>query len=184
MERVMEEVTPRALFDLYRLLSDDGKASFVRLLAAESTAEFPFWITANLPLEEQFHYAGMMHDQLLTFLFPPLIAEARKLAKEKPSLSDPEFDRELDKRANAAMAVLLREMSIIERIHLKKQRDRPSGPETIRRNVEICDLRRQDRKKWSLVRLAKKYGISVRVVTKTLKHEAEWRRKAAQPRPN
>jgi hypothetical protein len=57
-------------------------------------------------------------------------------------------------------------------------RNRRSSPEIIRRNVEICDRRKQDRKHWSLVRLARTYKVSKRTITKVLKEEDKWRRLA------
>jgi hypothetical protein len=40
----------------------------------------------------------------------------------------------------------------------------------------MCDLRRQDGKKWSLRRLAKRFDVSVRAVSKALEDEPKWRR--------
>ena len=73
-----------------------------------------------------------------------------------------------------------RQAAEMERVKLKEQRDRKSDPETIRRNVEICDLRQQDRKKWSLGRLAKHFGVTTRAITKVLANENKWRRLAQQ----
>lgn len=69
------------------------------------------------------------------------------------------------------------------RLSDKKARDRKSGPETIRQSVEICNLRTQDRRKWSLKKLAGKYGVTVRRITAILAEEDKWRRLAQDLEP-
>ena len=58
------------------------------------------------------------------------------------------------------------------------KRNRKSDPEIVRRNVEICDRRKQDRKKWSISRLARIYDLSHRNINLILKDEQKWRRLA------
>jgi hypothetical protein len=66
-------------------------------------------------------------------------------------------------------------------LHLQLEaRNRRSDPETIRRNVEICDLRKQDRKLWSLGRLAGKYGVTKRAISFVLEEEDKWRQLAVR----
>ena len=50
-------------------------------------------------------------------------------------------------------------------------RNRRSSPETIRRNVEICDLRKQNPSKWSYGRLGKKVGLTKQAIKKILDEE-------------
>jgi hypothetical protein len=57
----------------------------------------------------------------------------------------------------------------------KQKRDRKHDPEIVRRNVEICDRRKEDPKAWSLKKLAAKYKISIRNITLILLDEAKWR---------
>jgi len=57
----------------------------------------------------------------------------------------------------------------------KKKRDRANDPETIRQNVEICDLRKEDKKKWSMGQLARKFGMARQSISKILKKEENWR---------
>ncbi len=73
--------------------------------------------------------------------------------------------------SQAPVDVILRE----EIAHRKRQRDRKSDPAIIRRNLEICGLRKQDPKKWSLKALAKKYRKSFRTITLVLGEEDKWR---------
>jgi hypothetical protein len=65
-----------------------------------------------------------------------------------------------------------------------KKRNRRSSPKTILRNVELCDLRKQDRKKWTLGQLAKRYKVSTRAVTMVISEEPKWRRLEAELRRN
>ena len=61
------------------------------------------------------------------------------------------------------------------RARMKKDRDRKSAPETIKRNVEICDLRKQNKKKWSMNALGKKYDMTRQSIDEILKAEEKWR---------
>ena len=63
---------------------------------------------------------------------------------------------------------------------LKERRDRKPDPETINRNVAICDLRKQDPVTWSQGRLAKHYDVTPRYIRKVLEEEDRWRLLASQ----
>jgi hypothetical protein len=175
----MEQFTAKAVFDLYTLLPNEEKIAFLRLVGQMSTAEVPFVITSELPLPEQQRYSDMMFEEHLWQLFPYLQREARRLAREKPQLSDEEFDREFHDRIRASMENYNETIAALEQAKLKESRDRKSDPETVSRNVEICDLRKQDSKKWSLGRLAGKYGISKRAISLILADDVKWRQLAA-----
>ena len=56
-----------------------------------------------------------------------------------------------------------------------QRRKRKSAIDTIRQNVEICDLRRKDSKTWSMPRLGRKFDMTRQSVAKILKDEAKWR---------
>jgi hypothetical protein len=62
----------------------------------------------------------------------------------------------------------------------KKERDRKSDPEIIKRNVKICDLRKESRKVWTLGRLAKDHEMTRQSIQAILKAEKKWRRLAAE----
>jgi hypothetical protein len=75
------------------------------------------------------------------------------------------------------------EQTEAENKHLKEQaakRNRKSSPEIIARNVEICDRRKQDKKHWSIGRLARAYKVSHRAITLVLQEENKWRRLAQE----
>jgi hypothetical protein len=80
------------------------------------------------------------------------------------------------------LADIKRDMLTIETERLKQRRNRKSSPATIHRNIEICDLRRQNPKHWSQGRLAKKYKVTDRMIRSILKQERKWRRLALQMR--
>src|SRR3990167_5639796 len=51
---------------------------------------------------------------------------------------------------------------------VRKLKRRKSSPRTICRNVEICDLRKGDPRKWSQGKLANRYKVSARLIRKVL----------------
>jgi hypothetical protein len=157
---------------LTRLPSDAGRLR----LRSVSTAEVPFVVCNELPLTEQGRFAEMMFEELLWRVFPLLQRTARELIREDPSLSDEQFDKELHERVKQHMDVYNREISELERAKLKEARDRKPDPETVRRNVEICNLRKQDPAKWSLGQLAKKYEMTKQSIKKIIEEESKWRR--------
>jgi hypothetical protein len=177
---VMKQFTPKALFDLYCLLPNSDKGAFVKLLGSISTAEVPFVLCNELPLPEKGRFAEMMFEELLWRVFPLLQQTARELIRENPNLSDEQFDKELQERVKQHMDVYNQSISELEKAKLKEARDRKSDPETVRRNVEICNLRKQDPKKWSLGRLAKKYEMAKQSIRKILEEETKWRRLEAK----
>jgi hypothetical protein len=107
---------------------------------------------------------------------------ARQLARENPEISDEEFDRLFNEQMKQVMEGYNRVIGEREQAKLKKQRDRKSDSETVRRNVEICDLRKRDPKKWSLAMLGRKFDLSKQAVKRILDEESKWRRLAAQSR--
>jgi len=71
------------------------------------------------------------------------------------------------------LAKILRE----ELAYRKRKRDRKSDPETIRRNVEICDaFHKEGNKK----KLARRFGVTDRYIRQVIKEESHWREQAKQ----
>jgi hypothetical protein len=66
----------------------------------------------------------------------------------------------------------------------RRRKRRKSSPETVRRNVEICERRKKDRKTWSLRNLARKYNLRYQSVQKIVNSEAKWRKLASQLTPD
>jgi hypothetical protein len=85
---------------------------------------------------------------------------------------------ELQHRIMAAYGPLIKGQIAGVRHFDKQKRDRKSSPAIVRRNLEICDLRRLNPDHWSQARLAQKYKITKRAVQKILADEEKWRRQA------
>jgi hypothetical protein len=68
---------------------------------------------------------------------------------------------------------------LIESKESKERRNRKPSPDNIRRNAEICKLREQDRKQWTLEKLRRTFKLgTTRAVTKILTEPAKWRQLA------
>ena len=90
----------------------------------------------------------------------------------------------MDKDSNSKIEEFTTVISKAEAAKLKAERDRKSDPDTIQRNVEICDLRKQDPKKWSHRMIGRKYALTPQAVAKILKEESKWRQLGAQAPTN
>jgi hypothetical protein len=89
-------------------------------------------------------------------------------------------DDEASNLLEGAMIERQEAQAIIEQFKAKLGKKRTSDPATIKRNVEICDLRKQDKKYWSHGQLGLKYGMNKRSVARILKDEEKWRQLASQ----
>lgn len=183
MEQSMEMVTPQALCDLYSMLSHQDQLDFLKRLGRISTAEDAFNLICEFSQTERFRMSQILFNHTMSSFFPTLLQRARRLAREAPDISDDDFDKRLGEEVKQTLEGIGRDIAELERAELKEKRDRKSDPETIHRNVKICDLRKQDRKKWSLSRLAKNFDMTTRAITKILSEEAKWRRLGAKQEP-
>lgn len=179
----MDRVTPAVLYGLYADMSDDDQNAFLKLLGADATAEAPFVMASALGLIEAGRFTELIGQEIMARLLPLLVQSAREAARGNPGLPDDEFDRLLREQVGRTLAEYDAKISELEGAKLKQQRDRKNDPEMVRRNVEICE-RRKDRKQWSLKKLARHYHTSVRNITLIVKDEAKWRRLAAGLRSN
>lgn len=174
----MDQCTPKVLIDLYSILPSDGKVDFLNRLARIISAEGAFLVASELSRPELFRYSEMVRIQFPTSI---LVNQALQLAKDRPDASDDEFAKEVFARSKKELEDHANAMAELAKDQLKEQRDRKSDPEIVRRNVEICDLRKQDPKKWSLGRLAKNFGLGAKqTIKRILEEEDKWRRLAAQ----
>jgi hypothetical protein len=176
----IEHCTAKTVADLFSLLPDDEKLVFIDMIASQVTAETAFRMVSRFSLPELERFTEMVRSELLFNLFPVMQDEARRLAREQPRLSDEEFDRLFRERIKQSMETYNKEIYELAAAKLKEQRDRKSDPEIVRRNVEICDLRKQDPKKWSYGMLGKKYDMTKQAIKAILKEESKWRRLTAQ----
>ncbi len=102
------------------------------------------------------------------FTRPFVLSEEEKVEQQK-------ILAPIIKEANDSLQLLINDS--ID--NYKSKRNRKSSPEIVRRNVEICDLRK-DRKRWSLGRLAKKFEVTTRNITLIIKAEDKWRSLASE----
>jgi hypothetical protein len=125
-------------------------------------------------MTEQGRYATMVFEDLLWRLFPIMLREAIKVAREYPEATDAELERRLSEHCRAMQTEYDRQIGELARAELKEKRDRKSDPETVKRNLEICVLRKKDKRKWSIAKLARQYQLTPRAITKILSAEAKW----------
>jgi len=167
--------TPAEVVSLYVSLSNADKDEVLRLIGRQSTAKAPCLILEGLSLRERERFAEMWGEELVKRLYPLVLHRALELVKERPNAETEELFAELDSRAKNTIEENTAEIVQLELAKQKEKRDRGSRPQTVRRNVEICDLRRADRELWSLNRLAGQYKVSVRAISKVLEDEQHWR---------
>lgn len=123
------------------LLPDEEQQEFLRLLGRASVAEIPFIIAHELPLPELGRFSDMIHQALMVHLFPMLEQEARLLARQSPSLSDEEFDKQLHERVKKNMDIYNQEIGELSKAQLKEARD--PKKRKVERDAEIIQLARQ-----------------------------------------
>jgi hypothetical protein len=70
----------------------------------------------------------MLYNQLAWSVFPFLEQEARRIVREKPGISDTEFDHELHERVKARQEQHDEQIAALHQVQFKKGRDRKSNP--------------------------------------------------------
>jgi hypothetical protein len=140
----MEGFTAKAVFDLYLLLSDEDKGTFFRLVGRISTAEVPILLAGELSIPERFRFSQTPNNELANRFFPILLREARRLARENPSISDDEFDHLFSEEIKKLTEEQSATIAELERAQLKEERD-PKKRMT-ERDDEILRLRDQEGK--------------------------------------
>lgn len=174
----IERVTPQSVFELFKSLDNDAQRAFVRLLSHFISVEGFFDMLAQLDPLEQKKFTDMVSDELLAHLLPYFARTAIDLVKQSPDANVDELVPLLIAREAERQKLHDEELSKLAEAKLKGQRDRKSDPGVIRRNVEICDLKRANAKLWSHRRLGKKYELSPQAISLILKEEAKWRQMA------
>ena len=173
---MIEQPTPRAIFDLYTSLSDEDKVAFLRLLGRTMSVQGFAVVFDSMPILLQLEWAARFQRQFIADVLPGLLLDAIRAGREYPQAEEPE----LAKLAQQKSAEFHEHIRALVEARVKQARDRKSDPEIVRRNVEICDLRKQDRQKWSLGMLGKKYDLTKQAIKKILEEEDKWRRLAGE----
>jgi hypothetical protein len=102
-----------------------------------------------------------------------------EIVQKAEGLPVPEKDEAEEEAIYQKILEIIKSAVIEGLARYKAQRDRKSDPDTIRRNVELCDLRKQNEKLWSYRRLAKHFKITPQNVGLILKEEDKWRKLAS-----
>ena len=172
----MDEINPQGLRDDFISLDCDNMRLFLELLTVEIPPEAILFILTKLDMYQKLRFTQPCYKAFAWKFLPVLLKEARRLARgELSNVSDEEFDKTFGEQIGASIYSLIRAIYKRAEERFRKKRDRKSDPETIRRNVEICELRKQDRKRWSLARLAKRFEVTDRYIRKVIQEEAKWR---------
>lgn len=179
MARV-ERASPQSVFDLFKSLDNDAQRAFIRILAHHLSVEAFFDMLAQLDPLEQKKFSDMVGETLMPLLLPQFAREAIDLVKELPETGRDELVPILSSRVAQIQKLYDSELGKLAEATLKQKRDRKSDPETVRRNVEICNLRKHDRKKWTLGKLASRFQVTRRAISLVLVDEAKWRRLAGE----
>jgi hypothetical protein len=157
-------------------LPDEDKSTFRSLLGQHLKAEQLLSTLGALPLIEQERVVRMLDQGLVRIVMTKLILSAIRKARQHPEAKEEELAQLVEEEEVKYLSDLKR----FAEAEVKKSRDRKSSPETIRRNVEICDKRRSDKKKWSYGRLAKDYKMTRQAIERIVTEEEKWRRLAAE----
>jgi hypothetical protein len=173
-------VTPRALFSRFKALHPKQREEFIQLVGSESTTDLfgAFWNA--LPMQERSPFLL----QVIAHIRPVLIREAIPLVKAFPELSVEEQVELISKAYEKSTTDFEAGIVSREQQRFRAKRNRKASLATIRRNVEMCDLRGQDPEKWYPKSLARRFGVSDAYVRRVLKQESMWRQLAAQNRTN
>ena len=177
-------MTPQKVLDHFYLLSPAEKTKFIRLLGHVSSSQSVYAMFEELhPIDRQ-EFLDLAFQELAGQFMPFAIQHAIRIARERPDLSDADFEKELRAAVKRSTDTFSREIGEREAAKLKAARDRKPSLSIAERNVEICDLRRKDPRHWSQGRLAKKYKLDVRTIRKILTEENEWRATLVRGRTN
>jgi hypothetical protein len=170
----IQECTPRAVADLFNMLSPEDQVKALSQMAV--TAEHVWRVMDQLPELEKKAFSDRVFNDMAWMVFPFVIDCAIKVFRQYPNLSDEDLHNRINGLAKQTLSAFEEERDKLATAQEKARRDRKPDPATIRRNLEICDLRRRDPKTWSLKKLARKYELSRERVHQILKDEPEWLR--------
>ena len=171
----MDPFTPQSLFDLYSMLPDESKIQFLRLVGRSSPPTAPLMMVGEMSRIQQVQFFDHLRQRMGERVMPQLVAMAIDMVRAAPDGSREALCVELEKRFHAKVHETVRLFEEVAEKKMKAKRDRKSAPDTIKCNVEICELRRRDPKHWSQGKLAKKFGITARAVRAIIADEAKWR---------
>jgi hypothetical protein len=182
--RRMPHAGLQAVLDSFRALPADDRRDFFQSIAGEIPAESALVLFGNMPLSERERFVQKIIEEVNGVMMPAMLITALHFIQGQPELAGKSLEKLVAKQHVEALVDMSLKVSQLyktfEAARLKATRDRKSAPATVRRNVEICDLRKRDRKLWSQGKLAKRFKISPPAIRKILTDEEKWRRLAAE----
>jgi hypothetical protein len=179
----MEIVTPKVLCDLYSRYSKGEKDEFLKRLARISSGREIVFMVNELPKSQQWEFSSRIYTTIVNLALPLCVSRAAQLVQENPDLTHEALKEKLALSVTAFVEDAAKDMSELRLEQFKKKRERKSDPETVQQNIEICDLRKKDKRRWSLGALAKKFGMARQSVSNVLKEEEKWRRLFSENHP-
>lgn len=176
----LEKSKAQQLLDKYNILGQGDKEEFFDRFGNQLTAVNLFRLVSLLSKPETKQFSDMVFESISIHMIPVLIEDALDVVRNLP-----EADRETQlvevlKRSSEARRFVAERLAQLEQEKFAQKRNRKSSNETIRRNVEICNLRIEDEKLWSQGKLAKKYEMSPKGIRNILAKEPKWRKLYAQ----
>lgn len=180
---IIRRMSPREVIDKYLDLTVEDQKEVIRALGGMLRAEAIYGMMLEMNIAERLRLQDLLFEDLAGAYFLTLIQQARQIAKEMQGLPDEEFAQTVLERFSKSQEEIRQSIRETEATKLKAARDRKPDLEIAKRNIEICDLRRQDKRHWSQGRLAKKYDLDQRTIRKILKEELTWRRIVAGTGP-
>ncbi len=175
----LQLMTPDDLYQHYKLLTPHERYEFLHQAAMIETADSVDVFLGGLPSAQREEHLRREVHFLYSVLLPTMMVDAIDILHKTPDI---EFDALLDQirhKDREFHGVSFDSIEALTERRLKTARDRKSKPETIRRNVEICDLRLKDAKTWTQGKLAKKYKLTPQGIRKILAEDTKWRQLAA-----
>jgi hypothetical protein len=180
----MDDLTPQSIVDRFLRLPANDRVEFAKLLGKEMPAELANVMFGAMETIEFNRLVSMLVDDMWRSILPSMVNAAIRIAREAPDLDGPPLEAAVFRFHQHEMEMMRRDLVAAEAAEFKHKRNRKSSPDTVRRNIEICDLRKDNPKHWSHGRLAKKFDVTDRMIRSVLKQEQKWRRLAIQMRIN
>jgi hypothetical protein len=171
-EMATPPVTPGAVAKQYQSLNSEDRVEFFQLLKLK--LEDLLAIASQLPDDEEGRFYGWMVDAVGESVLSEVLLKSAEAVRANPDFDTASLIAEVRDDLHRQAAVI-REIALA---HVKKQRDRKPDPETIRRNVQICDRYHKDQ--LSKKKLAGHYGVTDRYIRDVIKDELSWRRRLAE----
>lgn len=171
-------MTPEYVYDQYKLLTPHERLEFLRKAALISNADsVDVFLNSMLRTDREAYLRRDMHEQY-ELLLTLVLADAIEIVRQIPAITLDALMEKIRHQEKLVRGISFGALEASAERRMKSSRDRKSNPATIRRNVEICDLRTKDAKTWTQGKLAKKYKLSPQAIRKILSEETKWRQLA------